>query len=203
MLFKKKMTDREKLLAEIWENSKDLPRVDVKDLDDFESWNENNELFPSSILYENNRIDRYSKNIEYGDIVLVTSFTDLNKNTVIDNKEHRILVITDSGENNVNKRTYFGYVLSSNWEKQSNINNPDKSKNIYINNYMSILSSGDKSIKDKVYIDLGKVCSFSTDELKAGGHIIGKASDEFLQFIKDTLNKIRRNEDTSKVYWIK
>ena len=52
-----------------------------------------------------------------GDIVMVDTFIDVETNKIFEGDEHRIIVITDSGNSNAKAREYYGYMLSSKAEK--------------------------------------------------------------------------------------
>ena len=113
---------------------------------------------------------------------------------------HRVFIIEDAtGE--PGHRIFNGYLISSRIEK-ANYNNKKFPNNIYINNYASILAKGLR-YNTKNLINLSDLYVIKEEEIDKHSSLWkGHATQEFIEFIDNTVNKIKNGQDTSNIYWL-
>ena len=113
---------------------------------------------------------------------------------------HRVFIIEDAtGE--PGHRIFKGYLISSRIEK-ANYNNKKFPNNIYINNYASILAKGPR-YNTKNLINLSDLYVIKEEEIDEHSSLWkGHATQEFIEFIDSTVNKIKNGQDTSNIYWL-
>lgn len=171
------------------------------DFDDDEVWEDLAEEIEFQSTDDDRKLLESSKDkkIKPGDIIMTRRFYSPSFNGFVDNKPHRILVVTDSVEDN-GTTSYNGYVLSSKYNKSNKYlkSHPDK---LYIENYGTILEIGPKA-DVQAAIDISDLVTFTDKDLSNSGFYKGTANQEFIEFIK----KAAANVGTGKnkdVFWIK
>lgn len=189
-------------MNEIWELSKDLPRIPITEVKEI-TWERETPI--ETIIYNNNDLQedlRNKKEFVPGDIVMVGSFTDVETNTTL-NLPHRIFVISATNENRADKRTYYGYMLTSKVAK-SNKYDPDRliNNNIYISDYNSILQSGRTEAPIEIAIKIGNIYEFTLDQVMQNGYL-GHTTNEFQQFVSTAARAYTSKKPTNKIMWIK
>lgn len=189
-------------MNEIWELSKDLPRIPITEVKET-TWERETPI--ETIIYNNNDLQedlRNKKEFVPGDIVMVGSFTDVETNTTLD-LPHRIFVISATNENRADKRTYYGYMLTSKVAK-SNKYDPDRliNSNIYISDYNSILQSGRTEAPIEIAIKIGNIYEFTLDQVMQNGYL-GHTTNEFQQFVLTAARAYKSKKPTNKIMWIK
>ena len=190
------------IMNEIWELSKDLPRIPITEVKET-TWERETPI--ETIIYNNNDLQedlRNKKEFVPGDIVMVGSFTDVETNTTLD-LPHRIFVISATNENRADKRTYYGYMLTSKVAK-SNKYDPDRliNNNIYISDYNSILQSGRTEAPIEIAIKIGNIYEFTLDQVMHNGYL-GHTTNEFQQFVSTAVEAYKSKKPTNKIMWIK
>lgn len=190
------------IMNEIWELSKDLPRIPITEVKET-TWERETPI--ETIIYNNNDLQedlRNKKEFVPGDIVMVSSFTDVETNTTLD-LPHRIFVISATNENRADKRTYYGYMLTSKVAK-SNKYDPDRliNNNIYISDYNSILQSGRTEAPIEIAIKIGNIYEFTLDQVMQNGYL-GHTTNEFQQFVSTAVEAYKSKKPTNKIMWIK
>lgn len=190
------------IMNEIWELSKDLPRIPITEVKET-TWERETPI--ETIIYNNNDLQedlRNKKEFVPGDIVIVSSFTDVETNTTLD-LPHRIFVISATNENRADKRTYYGYMLTSKVAK-SNKYDPDRliNNNIYISDYNSILQSGRTEAPIEIAIKIGNIYEFTLDQVMQNGYL-GHTTNEFQQFVSTAVEAYKSKKPTNKIMWIK
>ena len=198
----KKTIYNNSIMNEIWELSKDLPRIPITEVKET-TWERETPI--ETIIYNNNDLQedlRNKKEFVPGDIVLVGSFTDVETNTTLD-LPHRIFVISATNENRADKRTYYGYMLTSKIAK-SNKYVPDRliNNNIYISDYNSILQSGRTEAPIEIAIKIGNIYEFTLDQVMQNGYL-GHTTNEFQQFVSTAVEAYKSKKPTNKIMWIK
>lgn len=144
------------------------------------------------------------------DIVFAEDLTDPNTLKQFDG--HRIFVVDaietqkDKDENGrvILNQTYSGYMLSTQVKQASinNLNDITRDKNIYIDDYNSILDRGKYYTgKRPIYIDLNKRYVISRKDISQTGAWKGHANRKFIDFINELEKKKDRGEDISRYYW--
>lgn len=147
----------------------------------------------------------YNK-MQTGDIYLVSGFVNGYDN-YINNKEHRILLVTMIPANKRENQEYLGFSFSSN-TAQATVNNYKRQKAILIDNYDTILAPGSEWSNIPVVLDLNRLITFKIGDLASGNHsYLGHVTDEFMQFVNDVITKKRTenlvwNEETRKEYGV-
>lgn len=189
-------------MNEIWELSKDLPRIPITEVKET-TWERETPI--ETIIYNNNDLQedlRNKKEFIPGDIVMVGSFTDVETNTTLD-LPHRIFVISATNENRADKRTYYGYMLTSKVAK-SNKYDPDRliNNHIYISDYNSILQSGRTEAPIEIAIKIGNIYEFNLDQVMHNGYL-GHTTNEFQQFVSGAVKAYKTKKPTNKIMWIK
>lgn len=113
---------------------------------------------------------------------------------------HRVFIIEDvTGE--PGHRIFKSYLISSRVEK-ANYNNKKFPNNIYINNYASILAKGPR-YDTKNLINLSDLYIIKEEEIDEHSFLWkGHATQEFIEFIDSTVNKIKNGQDTANIYWL-
>ena len=198
----KKTIYNNSIMNEIWELSKDLPRIPITEVKET-TWERETPI--ETIIYNNNDLQedlRNKKEFVPGDIVMVSSFTDVETNTTLD-LPHRIFVISATNENRADKRTYYGYMLTSKVAK-SNKYDPDRliNNNIYISDYNSILQSGRTEAPIEIAIKIGNIYEFTLDQVMQNGYL-GHTTNEFQQFVSTAVEAYKSKKPTNKIMWIK
>lgn len=198
----KKTIYNNSIMNEIWELSKDLPRIPITEVKET-TWERETPI--ETIIYNNNDLQedlRNKKEFVPGDIVMVGSFTDVETNTTLD-LPHRIFVISATNENRADKRTYYGYMLTSKVAK-SNKYDPDRliNNNIYISDYNSILQSGRTEAPIEIAIKIGNIYEFTLDQVMQNGYL-GHTTNEFQQFVSTVAKAYKSKKPTNKIMWIK
>ena len=198
----KKTIYNNSIMNEIWELSKDLPRIPITEVKET-TWERETPI--ETIIYNNNDLQedlRNKKEFVPGDIVMVGSFTDVETNTTLD-LPHRIFVISATNENRADKRTYYGYMLTSKVAK-SNKYDPDRliNNNIYISDYNSILQSGRTEAPIEIAIKIGNIYEFTLDQVMQNGYL-GHTTNEFQQFVSTAAMAYKSKKPTNKIMWIK
>lgn len=198
----KKTVYNNSIMNEIWELSKDLPRIPITEVKET-TWERETPM--ETIIYNNNDLQedlRNKKEFVPGDIVMVGSFTDVETNTTLD-LPHRIFVISATNENKAEKRTYYGYMLTSKVAK-SNKYDPDRLINnqIYISDYNSILQSGRTEAPIEIAIKIGNIYEFNLDQVMHNGYL-GHTTNEFQQFVSGAVKAYKTKKPTNKIMWIK
>ena len=198
----KKTIYNNSIMNEIWELSKDLPRIPITEVKET-TWERETPI--ETIIYNNNDLQedlRNKKEFVPGDIVMVGSFTDVETNTTL-NLPHRIFVISATNENRADKRTYYGYMLTSKVAK-SNKYDPDRliNNNIYISDYNSILQSGRTEAPIEIAIKIGNIYEFTLDQVMQNGYL-GHTTNEFQQFVSTAVEAYKSKKPTNKIMWIK
>lgn len=198
----KKTIYNNSIMNEIWELSKDLPRIPITEVKEI-TWERETPI--ETIIYNNNDLQedlRNKKEFVPGDIVMVGSFTDVETNTTL-NLPHRIFVISATNENRADKRTYYGYMLTSKVAK-SNKYDPDRliNNNIYISDYNSILQSGRTEAPIEIAIKIGNIYEFTLDQVMHNGYL-GHTTNEFQQFVSTVVKAYKTKKPTNKIMWIK
>ena len=198
----KKTIYNNSIMNEIWELSKDLPRIPITEVKET-TWERETPI--ETIIYNNNDLQedlRNKKEFVPGDIVMVGSFTDVETNTTLD-LPHRIFVISATNENRADKRTYYGYMLTSKVAK-SNKYDPDRliNNNIYISDYNSILQSGRTEAPIEIAIKIGNIYEFTLDQVMHNGYL-GHTTNEFQQFVSTAVRAYTSKKPTNKIMWIK
>ena len=198
----KKTIYNNSIMNEIWELSKDLPRIPITEVKET-TWERETPI--ETIIYNNNDLQedlRNKKEFVPGDIVIVSSFTDVETNTTLD-LPHRIFVISATNENRADKRTYYGYMLTSKVAK-SNKYDPDRliNNNIYISDYNSILQSGRTEAPIEIAIKIGNIYEFTLDQVMQNGYL-GHTTNEFQQFVSTAVEAYKSKKPTNKIMWIK
>lgn len=198
----KKTIYNNSIMNEIWELSKDLPRIPITEVKET-TWERETPI--ETIIYNNNDLQedlRNKKEFVPGDIVMVGSFTDVETNTTLD-LPHRIFVISATNENRADKRTYYGYMLTSKVAK-SNKYDPDRliNNNIYISDYNSILQSGRTEAPIEIAIKIGNIYEFTLDQVMQNGYL-GHTTNEFQQFVSTVVKAYKTKKPTNKIMWIK
>ena len=198
----KKTIYNNSIMNEIWELSKDLPRIPITEVKET-TWERETSI--ETIIYNNNDVQedlRNKKEFVPGDIVMVGSFTDVETNTTLD-LPHRIFVISATNENRADKRTYYGYMLTSKVAK-SNKYDPDRliNNNIYISDYNSILQSGRTEAPIEIAIKIGNIYEFTLDQVMQNGYL-GHTTNEFQQFVSTAARAYKSKKPTNKIMWIK
>lgn len=198
----KKTIYNNSIMNEIWELSKDLPRIPITEVKET-TWERETPI--ETIIYNNNDLQedlRNKKEFVPGDIVMVGSFTDVETNTTLD-LPHRIFVISATNENRADKRTYYGYMLTSKVAK-SNKYDPDRliNNNIYISDYNSILQSGRTEAPIEIAIKIGNIYEFTLDQVMQNGYL-GHTTNEFQQFVSTAVEAYKSKKPTNKIMWIK
>ena len=114
---------------------------------------------------------------------------------------HRVFIIEDvTGE--PGHRIFKGYLISSRIEK-ANYNNKKFPNNIYIDNYASILAKGPR-YNTKNLINLSDLYVIKEEEIDEHSSLWkGHATQEFIEFIDNTVNKIKNGQDTANIYWLR
>lgn len=189
-------------MNEIWELSKYLPRIPITEVKET-TWERETPI--ETIIYNNNDLQedlRNKKEFVPGDIVMVGSFTDVETNTTLD-LPHRIFVISATNENRADKRTYYGYMLTSKVAK-SNKYDPDRliNNHIYISDYNSILQSGRTEAPIEIAIKIGNIYEFTLDQVMHNGYL-GHTTNEFQQFVSAVVKAYKTKKPTNKIMWIK
>ena len=198
----KKTIYNNSIMNEIWELSKDLPRIPITEVKET-TWERETPI--ETIIYNNNDLQedlRNKKEFVPGDIVMVGSFTDVETNTTLD-LPHRIFVISATNENRADKRTYYGYMLTSKVAK-SNKYDPDRliNNHIYISDYNSILQSGRTEAPIEIAIKIGNIYEFTLDQVMQNGYL-GHTTNEFQQFVSTAVEAYKSKKPTNKIMWIK
>lgn len=198
----KKTIYNNSIMNEIWELSKDLPRIPITEVKET-TWERETPI--ETIIYNNNDLQedlRNKKEFVPGDIVMVGSFTDVETNATLD-LPHRIFVISATNENRADKRTYYGYMLTSKVAK-SNKYDPDRliNNNIYISDYNSILQSGRTEAPIEIAIKIGNIYEFTLDQVMQNGYL-GHTTNEFQQFVSTAVEAYKSKKPTNKIMWIK
>ena len=198
----KKTIYNNSIMNEIWELSKDLPRIPITEVKET-TWERETPI--ETIIYNNNDLQedlRNKKEFVPGDIVMVGSFTDVETNTTLD-LPHRIFVISATNENRADKRTYYGYMLTSKVAK-SNKYDPDRliNNNIYISDYNSILQSGRTEAPIEIAIKIGNIYEFTLDQVMHNGYL-GHTTNEFQRFVSTAVRAYKSKKPTNKIMWIK
>lgn len=198
----KKTVYNNNIMNEIWELSKDLPRIPIAEVKET-TWERKTPI--ETVIYNNNDLQedlRNKKEFVPGDIVMVGSFTDVETNATLD-LPHRIFVISATDENKADKRTYYGYMLTSKVAK-SNKYDPDRLVNnqIYISDYNSILQSGRTEAPIEIAIKIGNIYEFNLDQVMHNGYL-GHTTNEFQQFVSSAVKAYRNKQPTNKIMWIK
>ena len=86
--------------------------------------------------------------------------------------------------------------------ENANYNNKKFPNNIYINNYASILAKGPR-YNTKNLINLSDLYVIKEEEIDEHSSLWkGHATQEFIEFIDSTVNKIKNGQDTSNIYWL-
>lgn len=113
---------------------------------------------------------------------------------------HRVFIIEDAtGE--PGHRIFKGYLLSSRIEK-ANYNNKKFPNNIYIDNYASILAKG-PCYNTKSFINLSDLYTIKEEEIDEHSSLWkGHATQEFIEFIDDAVNKIKNGQNAANIYWL-
>ncbi len=113
---------------------------------------------------------------------------------------HRVFIIENAiGE--PGHRIFKGYLISSRIEK-ANYNNKKFPNNIYIDNYASIIAKG-PCYNTKNLINLSDLYVIKEEEIDEHSSLWkGHATQEFIDFIDDTVNKIKNGQDTTNIYWL-
>ena len=93
-------------------------------------------------------------------------------------------------------------MLSSKVDKASlnNLENSLCDRNIYIDNYSSILRSGNGPCKECI-IRLDNIYSFQISNVSGEGYK-GTATKEFMEFIQNLQSDIQNGKSISGKYWI-
>lgn len=198
----KKTIYNNSIMNEIWELSKYLPRIPITEVKET-TWERETPI--ETIIYNNNDLQedlRNKKEFVPGDIVMVGSFTDVETNTTL-NLPHRIFVISATNENRADKRTYYGYMLTSKVAK-SNKYDPDRliNNHIYISDYNSILQSGRTEAPIEIAIKIGNIYEFTLDQVMHNGYL-GHTTNEFQQFVSTVVKAYKTKKPTNKIMWIK
>lgn len=198
----KKTIYNNSIMNEVWELSKDLPRIPITEVKET-TWERETPI--ETIIYNNNDLQedlRNKKEFVPGDIVMVGSFTDVETNTTLD-LPHRIFVISATNENRADKRTYYGYMLTSKVAK-SNKYDPDRliNNHIYISDYNSILQSGRTEAPIEIAIKIGNIYEFTLDQVMHNGYL-GHTTNEFQQFVSTVVKAYKTKKPTNKIMWIK
>lgn len=198
----KKTIYNNSIMNEIWELSKYLPRIPITEVKET-TWERETPI--ETIIYNNNDLQedlRNKKEFVPGDIVMVGSFTDVETNTTL-NLPHRIFVISATNENRADKRTYYGYMLTSKVAK-SNKYDPDRliNNHIYISDYNSILQSGRTEAPIEIAIKIGNIYEFTLDQVMHNGYL-GHTTNEFQQFVSAVVKAYKTKKPTNKIMWIK
>lgn len=179
--------------------------------EDYDDWSDEHAENIVEQLLSNIKFEDLTEGIKFrydrmrpGDLYLVKRFTDLSTNRVVDNDEHRILLVSSVTANKAANNEYFGYYFTSNIN-QATVNNSKRQKMILIDNYDTILDEGEPSNRP-VVINLGTVSSFKLADLGRDQYsYLGHVSDNFMAFIKDIVSgKIPDttiwNKETMKKY---
>lgn len=168
-------------------------RGNYKKLADVDIW-ENEDSFEYNVLSEaikNNKNNK--KNFKPGDIVLVNQFNNETQDKIIDNKTHRVLIMTDLG---TEPNECLCFALSSQIIHSNKFDSSHKN-HIYIDDYTTILKTVSAEHKP-VYINLNDLVSITNDDAVIK---LGEASPKFMTFVIDTRRKISKGEDASGIYW--
>ena len=113
-----------------------------------------------------------------GDIVLVNNFRDMETGKQFTKMTHRIFVVTDSGGNNVQKKIYYGYMLSSQAEKALLKNGYNNKNYHYIYSYNSILSTGEIDNDKPIVLRADHPYEFTSKDVEGCGRV-GIATEKF------------------------
>lgn len=147
-------------------------------------------------LYESNDQEKI---FNPGDIIMTRNYYSTSSHQKRRDDPHRILLIT-SKEEEGGKIKYSGFLLSSKVEKA---NKEGKyPNNIYIRDYGTILSAGQK-VSMEALIRVDDIVEFTNKDLSNSGTKKGEASKEFIDFV----NKCRNNyesgnsKDNFKLQW--
>lgn len=141
-------------------------------------------------LQEGNHPQEFSQ----GDIVLVSNFRDTETGEQFTNMAHRMFVITDSGENNAQKKTYYGYMFSSKVEKALIKNGYNNKNYYYIYSYNSILSGGKISDDKPVVLRADHLYEFTIKDTIDYGRK-GSATEKFKDYVRYVM-KNKNNPNT-------
>jgi len=125
----------------------------------------------------------------------VDTFIDVETNKLFDGGEHRILVITDSGNSNAKDREYYGYMLSSKAEKAL-LKNYNNKNYYYIDSYNSIVNAEKWKLSKDIAISLrlDHLYSFYRGGVSGQG-LKGKVKEQFIKYI----NYLMKNKNNSDV----
>lgn len=178
-----------------------LPHASITDLTKESPWDGPEYLLEN--LFSADLSEKFDSKLDFGnfkggDIILVDSFRNVDGED-IDNHEHRILYMLNSGENNIDKVTFFGFAFSSSDNAIAKSNKfkpyPPYTYNILITNYNSILASGQPAPEQKrVVLKINGLVEFKKkDFMYSKFSLVGKAKPEFLTFIMDVQSELRKN----------
>ena len=110
---------------------------------------------------------------------------------------HRVYIVSRAKDSNGNY-IYSGYQISS---KVNKSNKYSRNKyNIYIDNYGTILSVGNR-LPNPSFIDIGEKYTFDDNDLSANGVKKGEANKDFIDFLNKVIVKRNNGEDTSNCTW--
>ena len=129
-----------------------------------------------------------------GDIVLVNNFRDMETGKQFTKMTHRIFVVTDSGGNNVQKKIYYGYMLSSQAEKALLKNGYNNKNYHYIYSYNSILSTGEIDNDKPVVLRTDHPYEFTIKDVEGCGRV-GIATEKFKDYVRYIM-KNKNNPNT-------
>lgn len=129
-----------------------------------------------------------------GDIVLVNNFRDMETGKQFTKMTHRIFVVTDSGGNNVQKKIYYGYMLSSQAEKALLKNGYNNKNYHYIYSYNSILSTGEIDNDKPIVLRTDHPYEFTIKDVEGCGRV-GIATEKFKDYVRYIM-KNKNNPNT-------
>lgn len=146
------------------------------------------DLLEEDWFNENNTPNSREYNVK--DIVMVT---------LPESGVHRILIITKIKKKD-GEIQYGGFLLSSQINKSNKVSK--YTNNIYINNYGTILASGNKIDKEAI-IKVDKINYFTKNNFSSSGTYKGTVTDEFFNFIMNCKNNYDKHISNKNMSWEK
>lgn len=143
----------------------------------------------------------YAKPIKKGDIIMANNGTSEREHGMPVTAPHRIFIIEDA-EGQVGSRIFKGYLLSSQVRK-ANYHNETFPRNLYIEDYSTILARGPMLHKE-AFINLSDlyIIEESLMDFSGGGLWKGHANQEFINFIDKAITDIAQGKSTKNTYWL-
>jgi hypothetical protein len=141
-----------------------------------------------------------AKAIRKGDIIMANNGSSARERGMPIESPHRVFIIEDA-EGPVGERIFKGYLLSSQIRK-ANYHNKEFPRNLYIQDYSTILARG-PALHKEAFINLSDLYVIEESKMISDrGMWKGHATQEFISFIDKAIADLQAGKSTEETYWL-